>query len=106
MFMVPSSFPRGHFCSAIHFYQYIISSEIRSEDHSSHSQEEEEESKSFIWKMLVLLIAIYVFYLVELLFAFVSRRFNGIDTHHHIVPEPHSAIKLKALNGNSAIVYS
>ena len=97
MYMVPSSFPRGHFFSAIHFYQFIISSEIRSGDHSSHS--DEEESKSFIWKMLVLLIAIYVFYLVELLFAFVSRRFNGIDTHHHIVPEPHSAIKLKALNG-------
>ena len=76
-------------------------------DHSSHSKEEEEDANAFVWKMLVLLVAIYAFYLVESMFALVSRLFHGnsVDDDgsdgghghsHHFVPEAQSSSNQKA----------
>jgi len=78
-------------------------------DHSSHSKEEEEDANAFVWKMLVLLVAIYAFYLVESMFALVSRLFHGnsVDDDgsdgghghsHHFVPEAQSSTNQKAID--------
>ena len=73
------------------------------ERHHDHDHDHGEESMGFVWKMFLLLVAIYVFYLVESLFSILFRGGAEVEpTHghsHNLVP------KLSTSNESMEIIF-
>lgn len=92
----------------LHLIPLCLGLHAHDSGNDGHEDHEEEGPKDFIWKMFVVFIAIYVFYLLESFFSFLSRAFHNVEPtdeehhghghSHHFVPKKESSCHEKEMD--------